>query len=312
MTVSCPTWGPIWGSPAMRQSLRELRLLGVEWVAIHPYARLRRDGTIRFQPAAELDFLKRAVEIAREESILLFWKPHLAYWGSFEWRGDIDFGDDERAWHRFFEGYRAFIVDQARFAEASGVPLFSVGTELEGTTGREEPWRRIVTEVDRIYSGQLTYAANWDRLDRVPFWSALDLIGVQAYFPLTDDPSPTRRQLQAGWESHLDRLEELSERHDRPVVFTEIGYDQSLEAARQPWSGRGDGSLEAVALRSSLLEVALERLPKEPWLAGMFWWKWMPGEGPRDRGDRDFSMRAHEARQVLKEYWSPSGQPKSR
>lgn len=310
MTVSCPMYGRIWGSPAMTESLEELAALGVEWVAIHPYAGIRRDGRMRFTPASETGYLPRAVELARETRMKLFWKPHLSYWGSFDWRGDIGFGEDEAAWRRFFDGYRAFIVDQARFAQAAGLPLFALGTELEATTHREKEWRRIVAEVRRVYSGRLTYAANWDRLDRVPFWDAVDWIGVQAYFPLTDRPDPDRAALMAGWEGHLKELEALSRRTGKRVLFTEIGYDRSPRAAREPWSGNRHGRAgpEVRELRRHLIEVALERLPREPWLAGMFWWKWMPG-GPSawdDRGDRDFSMRAEEARDALARYWAPA------
>lgn len=310
MTVSCPRYGQIWASASMTESLRELSALGVEWVAIHPYAGIRRDGSMRVTPAAETGYLPGAVQIAREEGIHLFWKPHLAYWGSFEWRGEIQFGEDEKAWQRFFDGYRRFIVDHARFAEASGIQLFAVGTELEATTHRETEWRRIVAEVRQVYSGRLTYAANWDRVDKVPFWDAVDWIGVQAYHPLSDRQTPDRGTLVTGWESHLRELETLSRRTGKKVLFTEIGYDRSTRAALEPWARgtaeRGVDSDEARALRARLIEVALERLPREPWLAGIFWWKWMPGHPYRwDRGDRDFSMRAPEARQALERFWGP-------
>ena len=111
MTVSCPGYGRIWGSGEMADSLRQLSELGVRWVAIHPYARVRRDGSVRFQPAAATGYLGGTVAIAGEAGIALLWKPHLAYWGSFEWRGEIGFGSDERAWRRFFDGYTGFIVD---------------------------------------------------------------------------------------------------------------------------------------------------------------------------------------------------------
>ena len=164
MTVSCPIWGQIWGTSAMAESLEELRELGVRWVAIHPYAVVGRDGSVRFRPAEETGYLPRAVELAREAAVGLFWKPHLGYWGSFAWRGEIEFGDDERSWRRFFDQYRAFIADQARFAEKAGAPLFSIGVEYEATTGRETEWRRILAEVRRVYSGRVTYSANWDRI----------------------------------------------------------------------------------------------------------------------------------------------------
>ncbi|MEM7349724.1 MAG: hypothetical protein AAF657_02885, partial [Acidobacteriota bacterium] len=222
MTVSCPGYGRIWGSRSMASSLQELAGLGVEWVSIHPYAGVRRDGTVRFTPAAQTGYLERGVALAGEANLRLFWKPHLAYWGSFGWRGDIDFGDNEAAWRRFFDGYREFIVDQARFAEVSGIPLFSVGLEYEQTTDREAEWRRIIAEIRRVYSGQITYSANWDRLDAVPFWDAVDLISVQAYFPLSHETDPTDEAIRRGWDAPLDRLRRLSQRHDKPVLFAEI------------------------------------------------------------------------------------------
>ena len=49
MVISCPRWGPIWGSPAMAESLVELSEIGVDSVAIHPYGWVKRDGTVEFQ-----------------------------------------------------------------------------------------------------------------------------------------------------------------------------------------------------------------------------------------------------------------------
>jgi hypothetical protein len=44
----------------------------------------------------------------------------------------------------------------------------------------------IDCEIRKIYTGKLTYAANWDDFDKVPFWKELDYIGIDAYFPLSD------------------------------------------------------------------------------------------------------------------------------
>lgn len=300
MTVSCPTWGPIWGSPTMAESLEELRALGVGWVSIHPYAGVRRDGSIRSTSAFELDFLERAVELARASGIRLFWKPHLAYWGSFDWRGSIEFGDDRNAWRRFFDGYRRFIVDQARFAAEHDVPLFSVGLEYEATMEHEEEWREILSEIRAVYPGTITYAANWDRLDDVPFWDAVDLIGVQGYFPLSTEDDPPREAIDRGWDEPLRRLRELSKRHGKPVLFAEVGYDLAPSAAAEPWKTASRDTAETRALRRRLLEVAIERLEAEPFVVGLFWWKWIPGARP----DRDFAMQHPDARDVLRRAWA--------
>lgn len=299
VTVSCPIYGQIWGSDEMARSLDELGQLGVRWISIHPYARVRRDGSITFQKATETGYLPRAVEHARSAGTQLFWKPHLAYWGSFDWRGSIAFGDDTRRWRRFFDDYRAFIIDQARFAEASGVPLFSVGLEYEATTHHEAEWRRIIAAVRQVYSGKITYSANWDRLDHVPFWDAVDFIGVQGYFPLAHDDHPSQRQILRGWREPLGQLRQLSERFDRPILFAEIGYDISPDAARQPWRRNSHNTPANRALQQRLMEVALSHLEGQPFIAGMFWWKWIPG----NRQWGDFSLRDPEVREVLRRAW---------
>ena len=296
MTVSCPGYGRIWGSETMRATLEELSGLGVTWTAVHPYAAVGRDGRIRAHPAEETGYLPACAKIAAATGQHLFWKPHLAYWGSFEWRGDIHF-EDAAAWDRFFADYRAFIVDQARFAEARQLPLFSIGVEYKRTLGHEARWRSIIEDVRRVYRGPITYSANWDEVEHVPFWDALDLIGVQFYFPLSAGPEPSVSELVKAWDAPLARLAALSKAHrGREVVLTEIGYARSRLAAKEPWRPDLDASDPAVALRSRLMAAAFTRLAGAPHLRGAFWWKWIPGP---DAWDRDFSMKDPEARAAL-------------
>lgn len=310
MTVSCPGAGQIWGSSAMRAALETLVPLGVDWVALHPYAWIGRDGEVRFRRAAETGYLDQAVAMARDAGISLFWKPHLGYWGSFEWRGKIQFGNDEAAWQRFFDGYQRFIVDQASFAAQHALPLFAVGVELEATMHREKEWREVIAAVRKVYSGTITYAPNWDGVERVPFWDALDLIGVQAYFPLSQAAAPTVDELVAGWQGPIDQLRELSGRHGgKKVVFTEIGYNRSEKAASEPWDYGVEDTAASRALRRNLIDASVQVTERDPLVAGIFWWKWMPG----NVGRSNFSMRDEEAMAALRRAWgAPTDQPASR
>ena len=277
MVVSCPTWGPIWGSPLMAESLAEMRQLGVEWIAIHPYAGVRRDGRVRVTPAASTGFLERAVELSREAGMKLFWKPHLAYWGSFEWRGEIAFGDDAASWRRFFDGYREFIVDQAAFAERAGAELFAVGVETEATTFNEAEWRRIVAAVRQVYSGRITYAANWDTLGKVGFWDAVDVIGVHAYYPLAEDDSPDAETLRRGWDGPLadlrrlagglrrDRLQPLARRRPAALGVRDARQPREPRPAAAAHRGGPDPARGRAAGRGHLLvEVDSRRHPVRP------------------------------------------------
>jgi len=298
VVVSCPRYGEVWGTDAMRTAVDELQGLGVEWIQIHPYARIHRDGRVTHRPAEERDYLERAAAIVGDRGLQLFIKPHLAYWGSFSWRGAIEFSTPAR-WSRFFRDYQAFIVDQARFAERHGVPAFSVGTELEKTVRFEAEWREIISAVREVYSGHVTYAANWDGVDRVPFWDAVDSIGVQAYFP-TGSRSSTPAQLQASWNAVLERLERWSKRWERPIALAEIGYTRSRDAAKQPWKAERDSSLEAIRMRTMLAEIALRSRDRADFIVGMFWWKWIPGWS---WFQRDFSMRDPEMKALLAKHW---------
>lgn len=308
VVVSCPRSGLVWGTDDMADALSELRTLGVSWVAIHPYGWVSSDGSVRpFRPG-DRRYLERAAEMARNAGVQLFWKPHLGCWGSFEWRGAIEFGSDEIAWRRFFGDYGDFITEQAKTAQELGVPLFSVGVELEGTVHREREWRALISRIRSVYDGEIVYSANWDRVKDVPFWDAVDLIGVHAYFPLSENPSPSIAEIRSAWNGPLAILEKLSEEHDRPVLIAEIGYDRSANAAAEPWVDETRDSDAARSLRARLIEAAIQRLEAEPWIVGMFWWKWMPGT-PDDIGDESFAMRAPEARAILRRYWGPSSRP---
>src|ERR1043166_1113539 len=44
VTVSCQTTGIEWQTPEMEKALDELKSLGVNSIAIHPYAQIREDG----------------------------------------------------------------------------------------------------------------------------------------------------------------------------------------------------------------------------------------------------------------------------
>lgn len=300
VVVSCPRSGQIWDSEEMDQAVQELRTLGVEWIQFHPYAGVAKDGRIRTS-ARTVTWTEGGIRRIQGAGLQTMLKPHLAYWGSFSWRGAITFSS-EAAWRRFFDGYTRFILDQARRAEAGGVPVFVVGTELDRTVHREKEWRDLIQKVRSVYAGHLTYAANWDRVHDVPFWDALDGIGVQGYFPLGPrDASDT--DIKSGWALVLTDLSALSRRFGVPVVFTEIGYALSRDAAQEPWKAAMESSPKARALRNRLTRIALEELPKYDFVAGVFWWKWIPGW---NWFDRDFSMRDEDMKELLDRFWTES------
>lgn len=301
ITVSTHTSGREWGSEAMAPTLRRIRDLGANWVTIHPYGAIGADGSVRFwdgfDPDRPPEYLARPIREAHALGLKILIKPHLAYWGSpFRWRGDITF-DEPAAWERFWRDYERWIVALARASRQADA--FVVGTELDRTLGHEAEWRRLIAAVRRATPAPLTYAANWSDYERVGFWDALDLIGIQAYFPVAGRPSPPEAELMQGWQAVLGRLRAYSERHGRPVVFTELGYNRSFTAAVRPWEYATDGA-EAEAVQERCLRVALEAIEAEPRVVGAFLWKWFPEPHPVGR---NFQLATPGLEAVIRGVW---------
>ncbi len=306
VTISCQTWGREWGTPGFARELDELAGLHANWVAIHPYARIEADGSVRFRPIdpdAPPDWLRVPQEEARARGFGLMVVPHLAYWGSpFRWRGDIAF-EDPAALERFFEQYGAWIETLARATR--GAQAFVVGSELDRLVRHEARWRALIARARAATGAHLTYAANWDAYADVPFWDALDAIGVEAYFPLSQADDPGESELERAWDGVLGPLRALSRATGKPVVFTELGYNASLDAARAPYAyaqTRGPERARAERLQARCLRVALCVLARErSWLRGAFLWKWFVGEPGHD--DANFLVDTPPMRAVLTEAW---------
>ena len=226
-------------------------------------------------------------------------KPHL--WVREGWVGEIEM-KSEADWKQWFENYQAFILDYAQLAEQLKMPMLCVGTELEMTSSREKDWRGIISEVRKVYSGKITYAANFTEFEQIKFWDVLDYIGVQAYFPLSKNHQPEVEELIQSWQSHLPRVEKLVKKYNKPALFTEIGYCNTIDAAKEPWIWPNERKEVALSeeIQARCYEAFFQTAWKKEWLAGVFFWKWYPEGHSRQP---DFTPQGKMAEQVMKAYF---------
>lgn len=223
----------------------------------------------------------------------------------------VDVADDEARSNiipsdEWFASYKEFILHYAALSAKYNVELFCIGTELSNTTTErwKDKWLDIIKSVKEIYSGALIYAANWDEYDTVSFWDEVDYIGMDAYFPLTSKNNPPKEELIAAWNSQADILEKWLETsgHDKPIVFTEIGYDTVLGSNKQPWRILPTlaSQTESQEEQANCLESLLMVLTNRPWFKGFYWWNYFPRP---DIGPLGYTLRGKKGEKILSEWF---------
>jgi len=247
-----------------------------------------------------LEGLKTTTDLGREKGVESILKPHL--WVRGEWPGAIEM-DSEKDWAEWFGQYSEFILYYAHYAESHHIPILCIGTELELTSGREKEWRVLIDQIRAVFSGELTYAANFTEYEKIRFWDALDYIGIQAYFPLADKNNPDVGSLKKGWNRKIKEIEKVQKKFNKPVIFTEIGYCNTEDAAIEPWVWPNERKEVALSedVQAACYQAFFETAWKMDWLAGAYFWKWYPQ--PRGR-DPDFTPQNKKAQEVMRSFYT--------
>lgn len=240
----------------------------------------------------------------REQNLKIMIKPQI--WISRgEYTGFLNM-PTEADWLKFEESYTKFILEYASLAQEIEVELFCIGTELENFVKmRPEYWMRLIKKVKSIYKGKLTYAANWDEFKRTPFWDALDYIGIDAYFPVSDEQTPTVEVCMEGWKIHKPVIKEFALKHKKPILFTEYGYRSVDYSGKEPW--KSDRSMTQVNMDAQVntSKALYETFWKEDWFAGGFIWKWFhnyPNSGGENNSQ--FTPQNKPVEAVIKKYYT--------
>jgi hypothetical protein len=270
-----------YGTPAYGRMLDECVAMGATWVAITPFGRLHDltgkgiDLTFEAPFASNRQAILRAIAMAHARGLHVMLVPHL-WVESGEWRAEIDPPTDD-GWRRWAASYRAFVLTWAAVAEAEHAELFSAGVELRSwvTTSRAPSFVPILRDIRSAYHGLLTYSANWDDVDQSVILSALDVIGVNAFYPLAEKEGASDETLLEGGERVRQKLHALAEEWQKPVLFTEIGYTTRADPAVKPWEWPDamKGVVPDQRAQARAYRALLAPLLDEPDFAGFFVWR---------------------------------------
>lgn len=296
------------------EAINGLIKANVEWVAVVPFLYQEDEKTKVIDiPEFPEQFGRRDSSFIRiineihKKGLKAHLKPHL--WMSSGWRSNVTL-DNDKEWDEWFSSYRINMLRYAQMAEITKTELFCIGTELR-TSIKKQPdkWFQLITEVKKIYSGELTYAANWyDEYEHVPFWNELDHIGIQAYFPLTKIENPSLEAIENGWNKHITAMELLHEKYQKPILFTEVGYKSESKATIKPWEWSSILSPLTSKKSDRTQQLAYEALFKktwqQPWLSGIYVWEWNNRTSEESaKKDLDFSPRFKPAENTIAKWY---------
>lgn len=220
------------------------------------------------------------------------------------WRGEIGFRNNEE-WDKWFESYERYILHYAEIAEKHNVELFNIGTELAMTTmQRPDKWESLIDKVRTVYSGRITYTANWhEEYKEITFWNKLDYAGIAPYFPLAKNDDPSYNDIKASWSAIGKELDAWQKTHGKPVIFPEIGYKSCEGSAKVPWTHDPSGVLD-LKQQYNCYKGALETFWNKEWFYGMYWWTWRTHPLMGGEGHRGFTPNDKPAAKLVNEWYA--------
>lgn len=290
-----------YGTPACGRALDLAKDLGATWVAFTPFGRMWSTRTVGIDLSFEAPFAEnlaavgRAIDQAHARGLRVMLVPHL-WLEAGGWRGELEplappdvkkpDGSDylfrgratEAAMKRLAASYRTFVLAWTDLAEAHHVDMLSVGVELRSwaTSARAtEELRGVIKDVRARYHGILTYSANWDDVDDTVVLREIDAIGINAFYPLADQPGASTATLLEGGLRVGSKVRALADAWQKPVLFTEVGYTTRPDPAVRPWEWPDDMKnvvVDEVAQHDAYRAI-LSGVVGEPWFAGFFVWR---------------------------------------
>jgi hypothetical protein len=260
--------------------------------------------------SGNIELLKR-IKLLKDKGYKVFIKPHVWVDKTLnkKWRSDI-FPENSENWELWKTSYRDFIFRYARIAEKGNADMFCIGTEFS-RLAIEKPifWKTLIKDLRKIFSGKLTYAANWNKAYKeITFWNDLDFIGIQAYFPLTNKLSPSIQDLNRGWKKYIPTLDSLNKVHNKKIIFTEMGYKSTADAGIEPWKWIEKTVIDKVIFsnktQANCYEAFFYSIWDKDWFAGSHIWQLRTDYKVGDeKNNLDFFIQGKPAEKILNTFF---------
>jgi len=302
-------------SPEVLGQLPVLKKDGVDWIAVQAAWYQVSDSSTRIFPDSKLTptdaSVSRLIAAAHHAGFRVFLNPFVNSLQGDGWQARFH-PTSVKAWFRSFDAY---LAHYAWLAQQDHADLLAIGDEfqsLDAVPAYRSDWIHAILVARRYYKGPITYGANYPDYQQVTFWSALDDVGLDAYFPLSTIADPTVGALRRAWNREADSIETWRRRADlshKPFIICELGYPSEDMADAEPGAWYPHRAVN-LALQQKLYLAAFETVYRRPWMRGIFWFWWANPSNPHWQGgpdDNGYTLKGKPALNILREFFTGRG-----
>jgi hypothetical protein len=295
--------------------MQEVKSVKATWIATIPYgytrlgeAKVHYNNQTGHWWGERIEGVRTTIDSAHRAGIKVMLKPQVYIPGG--WTGGMDYATDAE-WEAWESSYEAYLMPFVKMAIEKNVAAICVGTEFKiAAAKREKFWRQLIAKVRKDYKGLLTYASNWDEYPRIPFWDALDFVGIDAYMPLVEKDTPSVSELKEAWKPYFEQIKTFQSAVKKPIVFTEFGYLSVDGCAGKGWEVEKrvhDVKINQLA-QANAIDALFATFWQEEWWHGGFLWKWFPdGMGHEGYIERDYTPQGKQASKILIKWYGQNG-----
>ena len=309
-------------SSSFQQSLRNLKATGANYVTlIIPYYQANTSATDLYSGSNTPSDASLAAAITYAHSLGMSVNINLHLESADNtWRAYIN-PIDRNAW---FDHYQQVLNHYANIAQENNAEMMTLGAEMIDMTSdnlnatNTSNWLNLIQTVRGIYTGKLTYDGNWgggsswnDELDHIKFWSALDYIGVSAYYHIGGSAinSYTSDSLLSAWNNtRIGQIEPLHQQYGKPVLFTEVGYRSVDGNLTHPASWTMTGAVDMTE-QADGYQSLFAYWKNIPYFAGVQFWDWSSNPSAGGSADSDFTPQGKSAQTAITSWFTNNSPP---
>ncbi|MGB1041422.1 MAG: glycoside hydrolase family 113, partial [Flavobacteriales bacterium] len=294
------------------ENFKHFKTSNANWVSVQAFCFIKSDTSgvdfnrQNYWYSQTLKGITTYIRNAKKNKFKVFLKPHTISQFGNVWSGNFNC-TKEKDWKKLETTYSTYILTLAKIAKKEKVEAMAIGVEIQNFFAKRKSFvLKLIKDIRKVYNGKLTYCANWDEYNQVKFWKELDFIGIDSYFTISNEKTPSVETCSKNLKPINAALAKLAKKVNKKIVFTEFGFQSRDYTGYQPWNWEGNKkSFVNMTAQANSYQAVFETFWSESWFMGGFSWKWhLDYSKSGGYFDNSYTPQNKPAEKVISNYYS--------